>query len=366
MGLFDKIKGEFIDVIEWIDNTNDTMIYRFERYNNEIKNGAKLTVRPGQYCVFISEGNEVGDGYGPGLHTLETQNMPIMTTLKSWKYGFNSPFKAEVYFFNLKEFTNLKWGLKNPIIVNDDRFGMIELRGFGTYAFKFEDPRKFAGKFLGTDGRFTTDEISEQLRSLIVMKFTDALAESKIPVEALAANVNELSKFALEVLNPEFQNDYGLVLTKFYVENLSMPDEVKKEIMELSRLNKIDLNKLAQLKMAKGLENSGGNNMGSNMMEMMMGMNIANQMMNRQGGNMNIGSNTPPPLVTYYVAVNGQQTGPYDINTLTQMAIKGEFKRESLVWTAGMAAWTAAGQVPELGVVFSNMPPPPPPPPPVG
>jgi membrane protease subunit (stomatin/prohibitin family) len=261
------------------------------------------------------------------------------------------------------EFTNMPWGLKNPIIVNDDRFGMIELRGFGTYAFKFADPKQFFVKFNSADNEFTTDQIKDQLRSLVVMQMSDKLGEAAIPVEKLAANMSELSELLLQVLNPVFEKDYGLTLTKFYIENLSMPDEVKKEIMELSRLDKVDLDKLAKMKFAKSLENGGGSGNASDMMGMMMGMNMANQMMNNQN-NQNKQTNMPPPppLVSFYVAVNGQQTGPFDMAALSQQVQAGSLKKESLVWKNGMAAWAQAGSVPDLAELFMNVPPPLPPP----
>ena len=160
MGLFDKIKGEFIDIIEWLDSSSDTMVHRFERYQNEIKYGAKLTVRETQLAVFINEG-QLADVYQPGMYTLTTENMPILTTLKGWKYGFNSPFKAEVYFINTKNFTDLKWGSPNPIMLRDPEFGPIRIRAFGNYAMKVTDPVKFIKEIVGTDGNFTTEGISD-------------------------------------------------------------------------------------------------------------------------------------------------------------------------------------------------------------
>jgi len=156
MNLFKKLSGEFIDIIEFLDPTQNTIVHRFERYQNEIKNNAKLVVREGQMAVFINEG-QLADVFSPGTHTLNTQNLPILSTLKGWKYGFNSPFKAEVYFVSTKTFIDQRWGTKNPIILNDDRFGMIEVRSFGTYTFKIADPGKFIKEIVGTSGTFTTD-----------------------------------------------------------------------------------------------------------------------------------------------------------------------------------------------------------------
>ena len=164
MGLWEKIRGEFIDIIDFTDSTNDTMIYRFDRHNNEIKYGAQLTVRESQVAVFVNEG-KFADVYQPGLYTLTTQNMPIMTTLKGWKYGFESPFKAEIYFVNTKNFLNQKWGTKNPIILRDLELGAVRLKAFGSYAFKIVDPIAFLKEVSGTDGNFTTDEVSDHLRS---------------------------------------------------------------------------------------------------------------------------------------------------------------------------------------------------------
>jgi len=158
MNIWDKLKGEFIDIIEWLDPTSDTMVYRFERYNNEIKNGAKLTVRESQIAVFVDQG-QIADVFKPGMHTLNTENLPILATLKGWKYGFESPFKSEIYFINTKNFTDMKWGTKNPIMLNDDRYGLLEIRAFGTYAIKVNDGGKFIKEIVGTDGNFTVDEI---------------------------------------------------------------------------------------------------------------------------------------------------------------------------------------------------------------
>ncbi len=194
MGIWDKLRGELIDIIEWIDDTRDTMVYRFARYDNEIKYGAKLVVRESQVAAFVNEGR-LADVYSPGTYTLETQNMPILSTLRGWKYGFNSPFKAEVYFISTRAFTGRKWGTKNPIMLRDSEFGPVRLRAFGTYGIKVSDPGTFLKQFVGTDGRFTVDELGDQLRDMVVARFTDILGESKIPALDLAANQDELGKF---------------------------------------------------------------------------------------------------------------------------------------------------------------------------
>jgi membrane protease subunit (stomatin/prohibitin family) len=154
MGLWDKLRGELIDIIEWLDPSNDTMVYRFERRGNEIKYGAKLTVREGQAAVFVNEG-QIADVFPPGMYTLETSNLPIVSTLQGWKYGFESPFKAEVYFCSTRRFTDLKWGTKNPVMLRDPEFGPIRLRAFGAYAMRVSDPGTFIKEIVGTDGHFT-------------------------------------------------------------------------------------------------------------------------------------------------------------------------------------------------------------------
>lgn len=373
MGLFgkavEKLRNEFIDIIEFLDDTNNTIVHRFERYQNEIKNGAKLTVREGQVAVFVNEG-QIADIYQPGMYTLSTENMPILATLKGWKYGFNSPFKAEVYFVSTRQFTDQKWGTKTPIMLSDDRFGMLEIRAFGTYMFKIKDAGLFIKEIVGTDGTFTTEEINEQLKSFVVTRFTDAAGESGIPIEKYAANLNETSTLVHQVLAPEFLN-YGIDLTKFLIESVSMPDEIKKEIFEYSRLNsQVDLDKLTKFKAAKAIEKAAENEgMAGGGMGMGMGFAMANQMgnaftqssqPNQQNQQQNSGG-TPPPVpnaVAYFVAINGQQSGPFDIATLKNMAAQNQITKDTLVWKEGMANWSAASTIPENAQLFGSTPPP--------
>jgi len=373
MGLFSSIRGEFIDIIEWLDDSNNTIVYRFERHDNEIKNNAKLVVREGQVAVFINEG-KLADIFTPGTYTLSTQNLPILSTLKGWKYGFDSPFKAEVYFVSTRKFTDQKWGTKNPITLSDDRFGMIEIRAFGTYVMRINEADKFIKEIVGTDGHFTTEEISAQLRSLVVTRFTDAIGESGITVEKFAANTNELSELSKDIMQKEF-NVYGIELNKFLIENISMPEEVKKEIFELSRLEKIDLNKLAKMKAAKAMEVAAGNESGTAGAGMGMGMGfaMANQMgqsftqqPQQQAPQQQVPQAPPPPppippALTFHAVINGQQAGPYDMNTLQQLVSQNQVTKETLVWRQGMANWIAVAQVPELNNLFGAVPPPLPP-----
>ncbi|MCW3077122.1 MAG: putative virion core protein (lumpy skin disease virus)-like protein [Bacteroidetes bacterium] len=360
MGLFDKLRNEFIDIIEWVDNSNDTIVWKFPRYQNEIKMGAKLTVRESQIAVFMNEG-KIADVFQPGMYTLETQNMPIMSTLRGWKYGFNSPFKADVFFISTRQFIDQKWGTKNPITLSDSRFGFIELRAFGSFAFRVTDGGKFIKEIAGTDSDFTTEEVTEQLKSMIVTKFTDAVGEGNIPVEKFAANIEELSKLGHEKLNSDF-TEYGLTITKFLVENVSMPEELKKEIFNYSRLNALDMNKLAQFNTANAIKDAANNQgLGGAGIGMGVGMGMGNMMtnmFNQTGmGNQNA-NNTPPPVSQFHVVVNGAQAGPFNLQQLQQMVTAGQLIRTSQVWKAGMANWASAESQPELASLFMNVPPP--------
>jgi len=374
MDIFNEIKKklshEFIDIIEWLDSTDDTIVHRFERYQNEIKNNAKLIVREGQTAVFVSEG-QLADVFKPGTYTLNTKNLPILTTLKGWKYGFNSPFKAEVYFVNTHLFTDEKWGTKNAFMLSDERFGLVEIRAFGTYSFRIIDPGKFVVDVVGTDGNFTNYEVNEHLKSLIVTRFTDTVGEANLPIELYAANTSELSETCREVMQPEFGR-VGIELEKFYIENVSMPEELKKEIFEYSRLDKLDMVKLSQFKAAKAMEAAAKNEGGTAGAGMGMGMGfvLAQQMgnmMNPQNPQQVFGGQpqqaaVPPPLavqVQYHYAVNGQQNGPVSIDKLKELFANRTVNRDSLVWKQGMENWAALKEVDELkSFLGGNTPPP--------
>ena len=210
MSIFDFLSGEFIDVIHWTDDTRDTMVWRFEREGHEIKYGAKLTVREGQAAVFVHEG-QLADTFMPGLYMLETNNMPIMTTLQHWDHGFKSPFKSEIYYIATRRFTDLKWGTKNPIIIRDPEFGPTRVRAYGTYSIKVTDPGKFLTEIVGTDGEFTMDEISYQIRNIIVQAFSRIIGNAGIPVLDMAGNTAELGRILAEAIS-ETLADYGLML----------------------------------------------------------------------------------------------------------------------------------------------------------
>ena len=256
MGILDFLSGQFIDVIHWTDDTRDTMVWRFEREGHEIKYGAKLTVREGQAAVFVHEG-QLADVFTPGLYMLETNNMPVMTSLQHWDHGFKSPFKSEIYFVNTTRFSNLKWGTKNPIIVRDPEFGPVRLRAFGTYTVKVSDPARFLTEIVGTDGEFTMDEISYQIRNIIVQEFSRRIALSNISVLDMAANTRELGKLVSGEIS-ETIAEYGLTIPELYIENVSLPPAVEDVMDKRSSMGVIgDLNKYTQFQAAEALGQEG-------------------------------------------------------------------------------------------------------------
>ncbi|GFE65604.1 SPFH domain-containing protein [Litoreibacter roseus] len=367
MGILDFLTGEFIDVIHWVDDTRDTMVWRFERYDHAIKYGAKLTVREGQAAVFVHEG-QLADVFTPGLYMLETNNMPILTTLNHWDHAFQSPFKSEIYFVNTTRFTDLKWGTKNPIMLRDPEFGPLRLRAFGTYSVRVTDPALFLTEIVGTDGEFTMDEISFQIRNVIVQEFSRAIAGSNIPVLDMAANTGDLAKLVADAIAPTVQA-YGLAIPEFYIENISLPEAVEAALDKRTSTGIAgDLNRYTQYSTAEAMtaaaQAPGGSGMGEGL-GMGMGMAMANQMAHQMAprpGPWGAAPPPPPPVEhVWHLAENGQTHGPYSRADLGRMAQDGKLTRETHVWTAGQDGWLKASHVRELAQLFTVMPPPPPP-----
>ncbi len=364
MGIFDFLSGQFIDVIHHTDDTQDTMVWRFERHNHEIKYGAKLTVREGQASVFIHEG-QLADVFSPGLYMLETNNMPVMTSLQHWDHGFKSPFKSEIYFVNTTRFQDLKWGTKNPIMCRDPEFGVVRIRAFGTYTIRVSDPAVFMREIVGTDGEFTTDEITSQIRNIIVSRFTNAVAKSGIPVLDMAANMDGLSTIIADLVSPQLA-EYGLEMPMLMIENISLPKAVEEAMDKRTSMGVVgDLNKYTQFSAAEAMtaaaSNPGGSGMGDGL-GMGMGMAMA-QNMAGMGAAAPVAAAPPPPPAekVWHIAENGQTKGPFSKAALGRMVADGGLKRATTVWTAGQDGWTAAGDIDELAQLFTVMPPPPPP-----
>jgi excisionase family DNA binding protein len=283
MGVFDFIKGELLEVIEWTDDSRDTLSFRYPDDDKAIKNGAQLIVRESQLVQFVYLG-EFGDTFGPGKHTLTTDNIPVLTRLKSWKYGFNSPFKADVYYLTTRLFTGNKWGTSNPIMLRDDDFGIVRARAFGTFDFKIVDAKLFLKEVAGSDQNFRLDEFSDTMRSRIVSIFSDALASSKIPVLDVASRYTELGEALLPLINPVVSGKYGIQLGSFIVENVSVPPEVEQAIDKRSSMAAVgNLNDFVKYQMAKGMEAPGGGGPAGMASELAVGFAIAQQIMQQQG-----------------------------------------------------------------------------------
>lgn len=369
MGILDFLSGQFIDVIAWTDDSRDTMVWRFEREGHEIKYGAKLTVREGQTAVFIHEG-QLADVFSPGLYELQTNNMPILTSLQHWDHGFKSPFKSEIYFVNTTRFNDQKWGTQNPIICRDPEFGPVRLRSFGSYSMRVADAAVFMREIVGTDGEFTADEISAQIRNVIVQQTSQILAKCGIPVLDMAGNTADLGKLIATAIAPKIA-EYGLTIPEFYIENISLPEEVEKVLDKRTSMGVAgDLNKFMQFNAAEAMAQP------STGFGAMAGMGLAAGL-GAQMATMGpwgavpaaatmppSAAPTPPPPPTasklWHLAENGVTQGPFAEPDLTRLANSGALTRSTPVWTAGQDGWKAASET-ELARLFALMPPPPPP-----
>lgn len=357
MGLFSKLFHEFVDVIEWIDDSSNTMVYRFERYGNEIKYGAKLIVREAQIAVFVNEG-QVADVLGPGTYELETKNLPILTTLQNWHHGFQSPFKAEVYFCNARRFTDLKWGTKHPLMLRDSEFGGLRIRAFGTYGVRITDALTFIREIVGTDGVFTTEEISSQLRNLITSRFATIIGSANIPVLDMAGNYDQLGEFLTRRIAPEF-GEYGLELTRILVENISLPPAVSEALDKRTSMGMTgNLDRYLQYQTGLAMEAGAGNPGGGASDGIGMGIGLA--MANRMNENLSsTATATPPPVpgglsAVYHLAIGGASRGPYSLDLLKQQKASGSLDEATLVWTQGMDEWQPAGTVAALSGLWEN------------
>lgn len=362
MGLTKFLGNEFVDIIEWLQSDGDTMVYRFPRYRNEIKYGAKLTVREGQTAIFINEG-KIADVFPPGIYELKTANLPILSTLQHWGHGFESPFKAEVYFFNTTDFLNQKWGARQPVLLNDPQFGIVRLRAFGSYTLRVINAEVLLKKLVGTDGNFEINEVSEQITRSIVTRFPEILAESHISVMELPTRYSELASSLKETLTGECES-YGLAIGKIYIESIALPENVQKVLDEKTSLNIIgdDISQYTQMQAAKGLAEGGeGSTMASAGAGMAIGMEMARQMTDdrreshkshqeREGESKKQNSATtqahtgelldPPPLgKIYYLMLMGERVGPMTINDVYDNLNSGDADAYTLIWRKGMAEW---------------------------
>jgi len=364
MALWDKLVHELVDIVEWLDDTHDTLAYRFERYQNEIKYGAKLVVREGQMAAFINEG-KLADVYKPGTYELTTQNMPILATLRGWKYGFNSPFKAEVYFVSTRKFTDLKWGTPGPAMMRDKDFGMVRVTSYGIYSIRAKDAGIIVRDLVGTEGRFTVEQVQDNLRGKIGLRIKELMPELGIPVIEMSAKVYEMGTKLHDRLQPDF-DALGLELVEVQVQNVGLPEEVEKAIDKRGAMAAVgDLKAYTQYETASSIRDAANNPGGAAGAGVGLGAGIAMgaQMMNNMQGAAAAApaGAVPPPIpgaALYHVAQGQAQTGPFDMAALQQQVAAGTINRNTLVWKTGMAAWAKAGELPDLAPLFSNVPPP--------
>lgn len=363
MGLLDKLRGELIDIVEWVDDTRHTLVWRFPRYNNEIKNGAQLIVRPGQMALFVDQG-KIADVFDPGMYELSTANLPILSTLKGWKHGFESPFKAEVYFVSTRQVTDLKWGTPNPVMMRDSDFGPIRLRAFGTYALRATDPRALLTELVGTDGEFETEEVTELLRSMIATSFADLVSSSQIAALDLASNYNELSATLRETVVEKVDDEYGLDIPALFIVNISFPEEVEKALDKRTSMGVIgDLGRFQQYQMGNAMMAAADNPSGGGAADGLglgMGFAMAQQLMG-SGAAAPGATAPPPPPAAWHLAENGKTEGPFGLAQLQEFIASGRLKPTTMVWCAGMAQWQAADTT-ALAQLFAPPAPPPPPP----
>lgn len=360
MGLMDKIKGEFVDIVQWTDDTRDTVVWRFPRYDNQIKMGAQLTVRESQVAVFVNEG-QLADVFQPGMYTLETENLPILSTLQGWAHGFNSPFRAEVYFVNTRQFTDQKWGTQNPIVMRDPEFGMVRIRAFGAYTFEVDDPAVLLRELVGTDPEFKTEEVAEFIRQSVVSRVATALATSGVAVLDVAAHQNEIAEKLAPIISEDLEH-LGLTVPRFIIENVSLPPEVEKHLDARTSMGVLgNLDQYTKLEAAQAMGTAAANPGGTAGLGVGVGAGAA------LGAQLAsalqptavpvapppaaAAATVPPPLpgtTQWYLGIDGQQVGPLNPTEVARHVSEGTATPDTLVWRAGMSAWTRLGDVPEL------------------
>lgn len=375
MGLFDKLRGEFVDIVEWVDDSQHTLVWRFPRYNNEIKNGAQLVVRPGQSAIFVDRG-EIADVFEPGQYELTTDNLPLLSTLRGWKHGFNSPFKSEVYFVSTRQLTDLKWGTPNPIMLRDADFGPLRIRAFGTYSLRAIDAKLLLKELVGTNATFAADELGELMRSIIVEAFTDLIGRAKIAALDLASRYRELSEQLRLLVRERIDDEYGLDVPALFILNVSLPPEVEKALDARTQMSVLgDMQRYQQFQLGNAIGAPGGARSGlGESIGLGAGLALGQQLL--QGGQGTPAVAAPPPAAAppplpglgaapvFHVSHGGQSQGPFGLSQLQSAISQGQLNPATLVWSPGMAGWLPAGQVPALAAYFGPPPPPPPAPPP--
>ncbi len=376
MAIFEKLRAELIDIIEWIDDSQHSLVWRFPRYRNQIKYAAQLIVRPGQSAVFVHQGR-VADVFGPGQYRLETKNLPLLSTLMGWHHGFDSPFKSEIYFVSTRQLTDLKWGTANPVPMRDPDFGPVRVRAFGTYTLRAIDPAKLLSELVGTDGVYEAEEISALLRSIISMAFADVVSNSGIGVLDLAQSYGTLSETLRREVLARIDDEFGLEIPQLYIVNVSVPAEVERALDARASMTAIgDLAAYQAYQLGNAMPTAAANPAGGIAgagVGLGMGLAMAGGMPTPAVGRTSAGAPTGMagaasqpaamatgdfPAVAWHIAENGAPVGPFTSAQLAQAIAAGRIRRETLVWSPGMGDWMAASQVAGLQGLFAVTPPP--------
>ncbi len=363
MGLMDKLRAELIDIVEWVDDSEHTLVWRFPRYRNQIKYGAQLIVRPGQSAVFVHQG-KIADVFGPGHYALETKNLPLLSTLMGWMHGFDSPFKAEVYFVSTRQLTHLKWGTTNPVPLRDPDFGPVRVRAFGTYTLRAVDPGRLLSELVGTDGVYEAEEISALLRSIISMAFADVIANAGISVLDLAQRYSALSETLRRAVVERIDDEYGLEIPQLFIVNVSVPAEVERALD--TRASMAAIGNLADFQayqlgssMPEAAASPAGGLAGAGV-----GLGMGLAMTQSMGGGLGPLSGapnaSPPPVpsAAWHVAEAGRAVGPFSAGQIEEAVATGRVTRQTLVWCQGMDGWAEAAQIDALVPFFTAQPPP--------
>ena len=363
MGFVEKLRGELVDIVEWIDETRNTLVWRFPRFQNEIKNGARLVVRPGQSAVFVDRGR-VADVFQPGTYQLTTQNLPVLTTLRGWAHGFNSAFKAEIYFVATRQITELKWGTPHPVLLRDPELGPVRVRAFGTYTLKAAKPEALLKELVGTDGSFEAGEIDVLLRSIIASEFSSLIAKVEMSVVDLASHYGRLSDNLRRAVLARIDDEYGLDIPQLYVVNVSVPEELEQAFDARSSMGVLgDMNRYQQYQLGASIpvaaENPAGGLAGAGV-GLGMGMAIAGASAATVKAPLPMIPPTPETeSAVWHVTSGGRTFGPYTVAQLAQAIGTRQVTEETLVWTPGMVAWTPLGRVARLATLLTPPPPPP-------
>lgn len=372
MGIFEKLRAELIDIVEWIDDSQHSLVWRFPRYRNQIKYAAQLIVRPGQAAVFVHQGR-IADVFGPGQYRLETKNLPILSTLMGWYHGFDSPFKAEIYFVSTRQLTDLKWGTPNPVPLRDPDFGPVRVRAFGTYTLRCVDPARLLSELVGTDGVYEAEEIAALLRSIISMAFADVVANSGIGVLDLAQRYGSLSETLRREVLSKIDDEFGLEIPQLYIVNVSVPAEVERALDARASMTALgDLAAYQAYQMGNAMPEAAANPAGG-VAGAGVGLGMGLAMTNAMGAGAALrpaptapGAAAPsvpvapllPPTTLWHIAEGGSPVGPFTGAQLAQAIAVGRVVHETLVWSPGMSEWMPAARVERLAAAFASQPPP--------